>query len=280
MIRRLLDFFWANLFKIPAFRHRISFQVGYRCLSELNLSLPLGHGVYLPWFDQEVGSSFLEVFLEQEYAGLFRFMAPPTRWVDLGAYAGFFSAWILWNRNRMKIQGSAPEALLVDADDRSTPLVDALLRVNNLTGKFLFRHGAIADGTGSCSFVRRSYMGSGLASTGGLSGQAFEVPILTTAEIIGTFPPPYDLVKVDIEGAEYELLRNHRKFLAQCEYLVMEWHSWHSGGGGLAQLQDLAAAARFNQLAELQPARNVPLGQTGTLLFRRSESRVGDEEQW
>jgi FkbM family methyltransferase len=270
MMQKLSDFFWANVFGIPALRHRLAFQVGYRCLSELNLSIQLGHGVYLPWFDQEVGASFAEVFLEQEYAALFRFMAPPTRWVDLGAYAGFFSAWILWNRNRMKIRDSAPEALLIDADQRSTSLIGALLRVNNLTDKFRFCHGAIADGTGTCRFVRRSYMSSSLASTAVLPDQALEVPILTAEEIMAAFQPPYDLVKVDIEGAEYEFLLNHRKFLAQCKYLVMEWHSWHSGGGGLSQLQDLAATAGFSQLAQLQPACDVPRGQTGTLLFHHS----------
>jgi FkbM family methyltransferase len=269
MIHKVSDFLWANAFKIPAIRHRLAFQVKYRCLSELDLSVPLGHEVNLPWFDQEVGSSFAEVFLEQEYAALLRFMPPPARWVDLGAYAGFFSAWILWKRNQMKMRGSAPEALLVDADERSGPLIDALLRVNNLSGNFLFRHGAIANGTGICRFVSRPYMSSGLASAGLLPGESLEVPILTAGEIMGSFPPPYDLVKVDIEGAEYEFLRNHREFLAECEHLVMEWHSWHSGGGGLAQLRDLATAARFDEVAELQPARDVPHGQTGILLFRR-----------
>jgi FkbM family methyltransferase len=269
MIHKVSEFLWANAFKIPAFRHRLAFQVKYRCLSDLNLSVPLGHEVNLPWFDQEVGSSFAEVFLEQEYAGLLRFMPPPARWVDLGAHAGFFSAWILWKRNRMKMRDSAPEALLIDADERSGPLIDALLRANNLTEKFHFRHGAIANGTGICRFVSRPYMSSSLASGGVLPGQAVEVPILTAGEIMACFTPPYDLVKVDIEGAEYEFLRNHRELLAECEYLVMEWHSWHSGGGGLKQLQDLVAAAHFNQLAELQPARDVPHGQTGILLFRR-----------
>jgi FkbM family methyltransferase len=269
MIHQLSDFFWANVFNIPALRRRLAFQVKYRCVHELGLTIALGHDVSLPWFDQEVGSSFAEIFLEQEYADLFRFMAPPTRWVDLGAFAGFFSAWILWNRNRMKMRDSVPAALLIDADQRSEPLIHALLRLNNLSENFVFRHGAIADGTGTCSFVRRPYMSSSLALIGAPPGSALEVPILTAEQIMACFPPPYHLVKVDIEGGEYDFLRNHRDFLAQCEYLVMEWHSWHSGGGGLAQLQDLAAAARYHQLAELRPARDVNQGQTGILLFRR-----------
>ena len=238
-------------------------------MGELDLRVPLGNDVCVPWFDQEVGSSFTEIFLDQEYSGLFRFMKPPVRWVDLGAFAGFFSAWVLWTRNRMKMRGPSPEALLIDADENSVPLVASLIRVNNLSEVFHFRHGAIADGTGTCKFVRRGYMSSGLASIASDSGQLLNVPILTGAEIMASLPPPYDLVKVDIEGAEYELLRNQRDFLSQCEYLLMEWHSWHSGGGGLTQLQELAVAARFSQVAELQPAREVPAGQTGIILFRR-----------
>jgi hypothetical protein len=146
MMHKLTDFFWANAFKSPALRRRFAFQVKHRCWSELNLNLPLGHGVHLPWFDQEVASSFAEIFLQQEYASLLRFMDPPARWIDLGAYAGFFSAWIVWNQNRIKMRNSAPEALLIDADQRSEPLIDALRRANHSFEKFVFRHGAIAEG--------------------------------------------------------------------------------------------------------------------------------------
>lgn len=268
MTSNLSESFWANVFNIPPLRRRLAFQVKHRCLNELNLTVPIGHQVYLPWFDEEVGSSFAEVFLEQEYAGLLRFTPPPVRWVDLGAYAGYFSAWIVWHRNRMKIRDSGPEALLIDADVRSGALIDTFLKASNLTGKILFRNGAIAAGSGTCRFVSRSYMSSSLASNAVSPGEVVEVPILSAQDIMTSLPPPYDLVKVDIEGAEFEFLRDHRAFLCHCQYLVMEWHSWHSGGGGLAQLQDLAAAARFERLAELQPARDVPRGQTGILLFR------------
>jgi FkbM family methyltransferase len=267
MIHRLSDFFWRNIFKISPIRNRLAFQVKYRCLGELDLRIPLGYHVCVPWFDQEIGSSFAEIFLEQEYSGMFQFMKPPARWIDLGAFAGFFSAWLLWTRNRLKLSGS--EALLIDADEKRAPFIADLLRVNNLSQTFHFRHGTIGAGTGTTRFVHIPYMGSALASIAGPIGRSFDVPILTAAEIMSTFQPPYDLVKVDIEGAEYELFQNYHDLLSQCGYLLLEWHSWHSGGGGMARLQDLAAEAGFYQVAELQPVREVSAGQTGIILFRR-----------
>src|SRR6202022_3150164 len=138
MIHKLSDFLWANLLKFSPVRRHLAFQMRHRCMGELDLRVPLGNDVCVPWFDQEVGSSFTEIFLDQEYSGLFRFMKPPVRWVDLGAFAGFFSAWVLWTRNRMKMRGPSPEALLIDADENSVPLAPPLFRDTTLYECFLF----------------------------------------------------------------------------------------------------------------------------------------------
>ena len=202
---------------------------------------------------------------------MFQFMKPPVRWIDLGAFAGFFSAWLLWTRNRLKLSGSPCEALLIDADEKRASFIEELLRINNLSGAFHFRHGSIATGSGTCKFVHMPYMNSALASIAGPAEELFDVPILTASEIMSTFPPPYDLVKVDIEGAEYELFQNYRDLLSHSEHLLLEWHSWHSGGGGRGQLEDLAAEVGFRRVAELQPVRGVAARQTGVILFRRAK---------
>ena len=271
MTCNISEFFWEAIFKISPLRRRLAFQVKYRCLAELDLRVSLGHDVWVPWADEEIASSFAEIFLEQEYSSLFHFIKPPARWIDLGAFAGIFSIWLVWMRNRLGSGGPPSEALLIDADRRRAGYITDLLRVNNLSERFHFRHGAIDAGSGSSRFVQKPYMSSALASIPGPIGPTLEVPILTGPEIVALFEPPYDLVKVDIEGAEYQFLQNYREFLRHCEHLLLEWHSWHSGGGGLRQLQELAEAAGFSQIAELQPARKVPAGLTGIVLFRRTE---------
>ena len=47
----------------------------------------------------------------------------------------------------------------------------------------------------------------------------------------------YDLVKVDIEGSEWEFLEYYKGILENTRYLILEWHSWHCGGAGLNQLK-------------------------------------------
>jgi FkbM family methyltransferase len=270
VIHKLSDLVWQTVFKTSALRDRIVFQVKHRCSSELGLHIPLGHGLCVPWFDEEVGSSFAEIFLDEEYSAMFQYLKPPARWIDLGAFAGFFSIWLLRNRKRLKMDDSPFEALLIDADEKRRPYIEDLIRMNDLSDAFHFRRAAIGSGDGSCKFVHIPYMGSALASIVGCNSDSVEVPILTAAEIVTAFHPPYDLLKVDIEGAEFELLQDYHQLLSHCEYLLLEWHSWHSGGGGLGRLHELAADAGFIQLAELQPVRKVTEGETGVILFRRA----------
>ena len=66
----------------------------------------------------------------------------------------------------------------------------------------------------------------------------YKVKILDENEILRKSPPPYDLIKCDIEGSEWELLCHYPTIISQCQYLLMEWHSWHSGGGGISQIED------------------------------------------
>jgi len=161
------------------------------------------------------------------------------------------------------------EALLIDADEVRIPYIQDLLRINNLTEKLRFRDGAIGAGKETSKFVHSPWMGSALASIAGTVTGATEVPILSAAEILSIFRPPFELLKVDIEGAEYDLFTEYRDLLCCCENLLLEWHSWHPGKGGLRQLQELASEAGLEQIGELQPPRGVKSGLTGVVLLSR-----------
>ena len=49
----------------------------------------------------------------------------------------------------------------------------------------------------------------------------------------------FDLVKCDIEGGEWDFIVNYSSILQKSKFLVMEWHSWHSGDGGFPQIKKL-----------------------------------------
>ena len=261
---------WRLFLARPSFRRRLGYHLKAEYPEDLDARIPLGCDLASPLFDPEFGSSFSEIFLEQEYAAMFANTPLPRRWIDLGCYAGFFSLWLEWKRRRAGATEPS-EALLVDANTTVAPWIKRLLAVNGLVACWKHRCAAIAPGTGSVEFVERSYMGSSLRTIDDQPGATVSVPILTETALFELLPPPYDLIKADMEGAEYELLLHYPELLRRTRRLSLEWHSWHAGGGGLAQLRELLRAAGFAEVLEVQPARTLSGGrQTGVLLLENT----------
>jgi len=245
----------------------LAYHLLYRYPADLDARVPLGEGLSSPLFDQEFGASFAEIFLHQEYAPMLDAIGTPRRWIDLGCYAGFFSLWLEWQRRR-RGDSSPSEVLLIDANASMESWIRRLIAMNGLDSSWVYRCGAIAAGSGECEFVERSYMGSSLGGLDKSPGLHKQVPVLDEDELRRTFAPPYDLLKADIEGGEYELLLHYRSLIEQSRWICLEWHSWHAGGRGLAQINELAEALGLRVAQELQPARVLPSGdQTGVVLF-------------
>jgi len=258
---------WRALLYSSALRRKLAFQLKHYHAKDLDIRIPLGEGIYCPSFDEEISASFSEIFLQQEYLPLLKIMPLPRRWIDLGSYAGFFSLWMEWQCRRTKRTGES-EVLLVDANEKMTQWIKRTLKINTLEKSWQHHCAAIAIGVGDCEYVQRSYMGSSLGSIDDAPGEKVTVPVLDQTAMLKTFAPPYDLIKVDIEGAEFEFMQNYPEVLKQTQHLCIEWHSWHAGGGGVSQITQLAEAQGFKVAAEIQPARTIPNGaQTGVLLF-------------
>jgi FkbM family methyltransferase len=265
--KRLRGWIWSTLLSSRSLRRRLAYQLLYRYPADLDARVPLGENLFTPLFDAEIGASFAEVFLHGEYASLLDDIPLPRRWIDLGSYAGFFSLWLEWQRRRLG-DSTPSQALLVDGNASMEDWIGRLIAVNNLGSTWTFRCGAIASGSGECNFVSRSYMASSLGELDRSSGRHARVPVLDEAGLMQIFPPPYDLLKLDIEGAELEMLRHYPRVIEQSRYLCLEWHSWHSGGGGLAQIRELAETLGLTCSREIQPPRDLPNGhQTGVLLL-------------
>jgi hypothetical protein len=57
--------------------------------------------------------------------------------------------------------------------------------------------------------------------------------------------PPYDLVKIDVEGAEYDFLLPYNEILSSTNSLIIEWHSWHRGGRSVLEIQKIVQSYGF-----------------------------------
>ena len=67
-----------------------------------------------------------------------------------------------------------------------------------------YKLGVIAKGEGERKFASKSVMSSAIADDNDNAGHLSAQPIITQSDLLKLLPPPYDLIKVDIEGGEYE----------------------------------------------------------------------------
>lgn len=231
-----------TMLKSKPLRAKLIYEIGTLHYADLNFAIPIGNGLVAPVTAAEHLTSFEEIFFTDEYALLDQ-LPTPRRWLDLGCHAGYFSLKIL-SRRRAKGIKEPPEALLVDADSRSRIAVERLIQLNGLQNQMQHRHAAIAAKGETVAFVERSCMSSSLA--GSIRAEpASTVPVLTAQQIVTSLRPPYDLIKIDVEGAEHDFFTAYSLVVQQAKAILLEWHSWHTGGGGFGQLHELLGRSGF-----------------------------------
>jgi FkbM family methyltransferase len=272
-VRRFLKAPLTAMLAWTPIRRRLIFDVRQYYYAELENQIPLGNGLSCPLAFLDAWSSFSEIFVEGEYAPAFDRVPLPERWLDLGCHAGFFSLYVAWQRAQAGLRPGT--ALLVDADSRMAAAVARLVERNNLSSHFRFLQGAIAPGSGHLDFRERGHMSSSISDGRGTfeDGTRTRVSVLTPHALTQTFPPPYDLVKVDIEGAEYDFATNYDAVLEATRAVLIEWHS---AGDETLQVAKLCAELHrrgFGPPIEVRAKRQtntVETTSTGLLLFIRS----------
>lgn len=251
-------------------RRRLVFEIKQNYFDNLDFNIPIGQDLLCTLNSNESVYSFSEIFIQNEYAKAFAQIPLPLKWLDIGAYHGYFSLYLCLqhrlNQTDKKIQG-----LLIDADPRSIPAVEKLIKTNKLESQLDFLSGAITASTEAVDFIQRPVMLSSIDSVS--PGQSISISPLKQETILARLLPPYDLVKVDIEGGEYEFLNAYDQVLANTNYLLLEWHSWHKGGGGKEGIIALAKQKNFKQISEIMPEQysNIDKQETccGVILFER-----------
>jgi FkbM family methyltransferase len=154
-----------------------------------------------------------EIFSQREYepppeaaASLASLPATP-RVVDLGANVGLFGAWAL---------GRFPGAsiLAVEADPANAEIHRRTIEANGLGQRWELREGFASTAPGRVRFAAGEYATSHAAEQGA-EVQALDV----LAELADA-----DLVKIDIEGAEWPILADPRFARVSAAVVVLEYH--------------------------------------------------------
>lgn len=139
----------------------------------------------------------------------------PPRIVDLGANVGLFSAFALGRWPGAQITALEP-------DPENVVLLRSCADLNHVRGEIAVVEAAAAASSGTMRFV------AGLAAGSHRAGPAegatsVEVRAVDVFEHIGGA----DLVKIDIEGGEWELLGDGRLARGGARALVLEHHGRH-----------------------------------------------------
>jgi FkbM family methyltransferase len=150
-----------------------------------------------------------EIFSQREYdpPGPLELSAAP-RVVDLGANIGLFGAWAL---------GRFPDATVVavEADPENAAVHRRAIEANGLAGRWRLIDAFASTAPGEVRFAAGEHALSHRAGEGGVEVEAVDVfPDLLEA----------DFVKIDVEGAEWELLADPRFRELRAAVVVLEYH--------------------------------------------------------
>ncbi len=251
-------------------RRRAAFEIKHRWFRDLELSVPLTDDFSCPIPELDALYSFSEIFVTDEYGSFLRDIPVPRRWIDLGCHTGYFTLYLAW-QHAVARTNEDWHALLIDADRRAQAAAAATLRGNGLAGRCQLLHGAISSGGGSREFALRSGMGSSIDLQPAGVQSVTRVPSIGPVDILAAFPPPYDLIKIDIEGAEYDFLDAYAEVWTQAAAILIEWHGSDPSSPDRVRSSLEQKAFRFVRI--LRPVRTLMIdGQafsSGVQLYRR-----------
>ena len=242
---------WTNLLKIPAIRSAILAHLRLDYFHEFHHSIPLGNNYWAHLWENDAYDSFSEIFIQEEYADFIP-DEPITNILDLGAHYGYFSLWLQSKRPQDEIH-----SLMVEPSQRCQRSLDRLAKYSKIDGRFQYLQAAVGNPKEEHTrFFERPFMGGSLFSSSS-TDCSYEVKTLTLSDKTNFQQQSFDLIKCDLEGAEWNFLTRYSLLLKNSKFLVMEWHSWHSGNGGFPQIEKKLTDIGFQIITSSPPHKAV-----------------------
>ncbi len=187
--------------------------VGGYAISDSGLAVHLRHG-----------SRDVEIFNEIFGRGRMAYEPPPEvattldvlgplRVSDLGGNIGLFGVYALGRWTVATLRSYEP-------DPANAALLRATIAANHTTARWDLVPVAVSNAHTIASFETGLLSESRLAAADHRSAKTIEVTVVDLFE-----QPPVDLLKIDIEGAEWAILGDKRLASHPARVLVLEWHS-------------------------------------------------------
>ena len=251
------------ILRVSYLRKKLLFNLKHKYFHELGHSIPLRSGYWAQLLEKDSYDSFSEIFIKQEYLN-FLPDEQISRVLDIGAHYGYFSLWLQSKHPEIELY-----SLLVEPSPRCTRSLKNLINQKKLGERLSYLQGAISlPDDKSTPFYDRAHM-AGSRSSSSKSEKSILVRSLSENDLMENLEPPYDLIKCDIEGSEWEFLNNYQTLIKKSKYLLLEWHSWHDGGGGFSQIEKLLHSLDFGVQCSSEPVPAVGRkGEVGLILLK------------
>ena len=251
------------LLKFRFIRNRLKFHFIHSYFNELQLSIPVGYGYNAQLLETDSYDSFSEIFIQQEYSDFIP-DEPITKILDIGANYGYFSLWLQSKRSQDKIYST-----LIEPSLRCRRSLEKLVKLPRLQNRFQYLQRAVGDPKEPLiKFFDRPYMAGSIFESEH-SDPPYHANTLKSSEVLSSNSSSYDLIKCDIEGGEWDLLIHYPSILKNSKFLVMEWHSWHSGGGSFPQIEKKLHEIGFQIIKSSSPQEAVGRdGEVGLFLAK------------
>jgi FkbM family methyltransferase len=251
------------LLKFKFLRDRFKFRFLHSYFNELELTIPVGSGYYAQLLESDSYDSFSEIFIQQEYSDFIP-NEHITSVLDLGANFGYFSLWLQTKRPKDKIYST-----LIDPSLRCSRSLKKLVNLPQLQKRFQYLPLAIGDpNKPHIKFYDRHYMAGSIFESD-RTDSYYNANTLKTSNVFTSDRKSFDLIKCDIEGGEWEFIVNYILILQKSKFLLMEWHSWHSGGGGFSQIEKKLVEIGFQVIKSSTPQKAIGRdGEVGLFLAK------------
>jgi len=190
-----------------------------------NLDFITSSGLHLFIPDRGAWSSVGEVFVGRTYDSFFEQLNDVRHWVDLGSNQGFFSFGLLDHLARK--EGHLPEtrAFLGDANQGCVKRATESIKFNGLQDCWKCEQVVIGPPDSTVQFEQHKDSIHSNIFAVGRSQKNLNLPTTNISRRLAGEQDFFDLIKIDIEGAEKFLFQHHLDFLQRFRYGICEWHT-------------------------------------------------------
>lgn len=219
----------------------------YRRLSRwITCKFKLPEGGELALADKYQVASFQDVFCHPFYWQMFQYLdRQPNLIVDCGAHCGHFS--ILADICiRSKFGESKTDYILVEPNPYLIPVITKNIGSAGMEARVQIKRGLLGKKQGSSILWidPHNYLATGMEQKS--NTQSHEVPFIDLAQQIGQ--QTIDLMKLDIEGGEFQFIPENLEIFKATNVLFMEFHE--ADRGEQLQILDLLASVGLNVIGK------------------------------